>query len=95
MKAQCWRCGGLGWIELTVKETKVARGKLFDYAILYHPREKKDAAGNPIETKKSQLIKRDTVLAVSDKEVGMLAAKSLPDEYLDKLEDVEIIVRPF
>lgn len=74
----------------------MAKGKLFEYAVLYHPREKKDAAGNPIETKRSQIVTDLTrVLATSDKEVGMLAAKAIPDEYNDKLEDVEIIIRPF
>lgn len=74
----------------------MAKGKLFEYAVLYHPKEKKDAAGNPLETKKSIIVtdvKR--VLAISDKEVGMLAAKSIPPEYEDKLDDVEIVIRPF
>jgi hypothetical protein len=74
----------------------MARGSLFQYAVLYHPREKKDAAGNPTETKKSILVTPVTnILATSDKEVGILAARSLPEEYLDKLDDVEIIVKPF
>jgi hypothetical protein len=74
----------------------MAKGKLFEYAVLYHPREKKDAAGNPIESKKSIVVTDVTrVLATSDKEVGMLAAKAIPDEYNDKLDDVEIVIRPF
>lgn len=74
----------------------MAKGKLFEYAVLYHPKEKKDAAGNAIETKKSILVQPLTpILAVSDKEVAMLAAKSIPAEYDDKLEDVEILVRAF
>lgn len=74
----------------------MAKGKLFEYAVLYHPREKKDAAGNPIEQKRSIIVTDLTrVLAVSDKEVGMLAAKAIPAAYDDKLEDVEIIIRPF
>lgn len=74
----------------------MAKGKLFEYAVIYHPKEKKDAAGNPLETKKSIVVSDVTrVLAVSDKEVAMLAAKAIPAEYDDKLEDVEIVVRPF
>lgn len=73
----------------------MAKGKLFEYAVVYHPKEKKDAAGN-VETKKSVLVQDITrVLAGSDKEVAMLAAKSIPDEYNDKLDDVEIVIRPF
>jgi hypothetical protein len=35
------------------------------------------------------------IIAVSDKEVGIMAAKAIPDEYNDKLDDVEICIRPF
>jgi hypothetical protein len=62
----------------------------------FSSKEKKDAAGNALETKKSIVVTDVTrVLATSDKEVGMLAAKSIPDEYSDKLDDVEIVIRPF
>jgi hypothetical protein len=74
---------------------KMAKGKLFEYAVLYHPKEKKDAAGNPLDDKKSIIVKDITsILATSEKEVGMMAAKSIPPEYDNKLDDVEIIIRP-
>jgi hypothetical protein len=74
----------------------MAKGKLFEYAVIYHPKEKKDASGNPLESKKSIIVTDVTrVLATSDKEVGMLAAKSIGSEYEDKLDDVEIVIRPF
>lgn len=74
----------------------MAKGKLFEYAVLYHPKEKRDAAGNPLESRKSILVsKPEFILAGSDKEVAMLAAKSIPAEYDDKLDDVEIVIRPF
>jgi hypothetical protein len=74
----------------------MAKGKLFEYAVLYHPKEKKDAAGNPTENKKSILVGEvKKIIALSETEVGMLAAKSIPDEYNDNLEDIEIVVRPF
>ena len=74
----------------------MAKGKLFEFAVLYHPKEKKDAAGNPLEHKKSLLVyPLSPVIAGSAEEVGMLAAKAIPAEYDDKLEDVEILIRPF
>jgi hypothetical protein len=74
----------------------MARGKLFEYAVIYHPKAKKDAAGNELDPQKSVVVTDVTrVLAASDKEVGMLAAKSIPDTYSDKLDDVEIVIRPF
>jgi hypothetical protein len=73
----------------------MAKGKLFEYAVLYHPRatkEQRDAG----ETPKTVLVNDiKTTLAESDKEVGILAARALPEEYLTKLEDVEIVIRPF
>jgi hypothetical protein len=73
----------------------MAKGKIFEYAILYHPKEKKDVGGNVLENKKSILVKPLTaVVAVSEQEVGILAAKAIPAEYEEYLEDVEILIRP-
>lgn len=74
----------------------MAKGKLFEYAVIYHPKEKKAADGTPLDEKKSIIVQDITrILATSDKEVAMLAAKAIPDEYNDKLEQVEIVIRPF
>jgi hypothetical protein len=72
----------------------MAKGKLFEYAILHHPKTKKDKDGNEIQGK-SQLLKRDTLLAGNEQEVTMLAARQIPDTYTDQLEDLEILIRPF
>ena len=56
----------------------MAKGKLFEYAVLYHPRatkEQRDAGESP-KTEIVQEIK--TILAESDKEVGIMAARALP-----------------
>ena len=74
----------------------MTHGKLFQYAVLFHPKTRKDAAGNPTEEKKSELLTElTTVLAGSTEEVGILAARSLPETYLDRLSEVEIVIRPF
>jgi hypothetical protein len=73
----------------------MARGKLYEYAVIFHPKSKKDKDGNE-QSKKSQLlgeVKR--VLAESEQEVSILAARSIPETHLDKLEEIEIVVRPF
>src|SRR3990167_7912074 len=54
--------------------------KLFEYAILYHPKVIKPP---------------EFVLAKDDKEVAIRASRAIPDEYLAKLDQVEIVVRPF
>lgn len=69
--------------------------KLFEYAILFHPKTVKDQAGNETQGP-DVLVKPPThVLAASDKEVAMRAAREIPEQYLDKLEQVEVCVRPF
>jgi len=69
-------------------------GKIFEYAVLYHPKPHK--VGDDSVTDPSLLVidvKR--VIANKDSEVAIMAARDIPTEYLDKLEQVEIVVRPF
>lgn len=66
--------------------------KLYEYAVIFTPR----AKGKDGERAKAELVVDVTrVLANSDKEATMLAARAIPDKYADKLEQVEIAVRPF
>ena len=69
--------------------------KLFQYAVLWHPKEHKtgDTATSG-ETSKI-VTELTTVLAQDEKSVGILAAKKIPDEYNECLDQIEIIVRPF
>lgn len=69
--------------------------RLFEYAVLYHPKTKKDHDGNDITEKSKVVVDVSRVMAGSEKEVGMMASRELPEEYLSDLERVEIIVRPF
>lgn len=69
------------------------RKKLFQYALVWHPTEKQVEAGA-----KSKLIGNiETTMAKDEKEVLIMAAKAIPDEYSTKgeLDQVEIAVRPF
>jgi len=73
----------------------MAKGQLYEYVVIHHPKAKKDVAGNE-EPVKSKIITDVTrVLAATPEEVSILAGRSIPEEYLDKLEQVEIKVRPF
>ena len=74
----------------------MTKGKLFEYAVIYHPKPKKAKEGEEEQAGKSTLLQAvTTVLAGSAEEVGILAARSIPEKYLDKLEQVEIVIRPF
>lgn len=66
--------------------------KLFEYAMLLHPELDKDSK----EMGKTTVLKSPAVLlAKDDKQVGILAARDIPEEHISHLERVEIIVRPF
>jgi len=71
------------------------KGKLFEYAVLHHPKAKKDVAGNEEAVKSAILTDVTRTLAGSPEEVSIMAARSIPEAYLDRLEQIEIVVRPF
>ena len=73
------------------------RGKLFEYAIIHHPRPKRAKEGESEDRPRSVLLNGGLkhVVAVDEKEVGMIAAREIPPEFMDKLDEVEIVVRSF
>jgi hypothetical protein len=66
--------------------------KLFQYIILYHPPKEKDE-----KQKNAELISDgiEHILANSEQQAMMLVAKKIPDEYLDDLNHLEVVIRPF
>jgi hypothetical protein len=69
--------------------------KLFEYAVILHPKAKKDASGNDTTEKDSLLVDLTTVLASSDREVSILAARQIPENMTDRLDEIEVVIRPF
>lgn len=63
--------------------------QLFEYVILLHPSKEDKTSSTTI------LVEKTTLLAKDDKEVGMLAARAIPEGSLDRIEDIQIIIRPF
>jgi hypothetical protein len=78
-----------------LKEREMPKGKLFEYAVIHHPKPTKDAAGNETAGKSKLVTDLKRELATEPGEVSILAARSIPEEYLDKLEEIEIVVRSF
>ena len=65
--------------------------KAYQYLIILHPTPKERKDG-----KRAELIDGIvTVLAKDDGEAMLKAARSIPDEHADKLDRVEVAVRPF
>lgn len=66
--------------------------RLFEFAAFYEP---KSENGKESPEKPRIIVEPKTVLAKDEKQASLLAARSIPEEYVDKLEFVEIAVRPF
>lgn len=70
--------------------------KLFEFAAIHHPKAKSDEDKKAGRHPKSVLLlEPKRVLARDEKEVAIKAARELPDNVLDDLENVEIVIRPF
>lgn len=66
--------------------------RLYEYAVILQPKEDKD--GNVVEEGKI-LVDPATVLARDDQQAGVLAARAIPEEEIDKLDRITVVVRPF
>lgn len=67
--------------------------KLFQYAVIYHPKEV--AEENKQSEKHLVIVEPKTVLAKDQNAALMLAARAIPEGYVDKLDQCEVCVRPF
>lgn len=65
--------------------------KLFQYAIYWQPNEE--------QVKKSEkpkmLVEVKTVLSSDEKGAFVLASREIPEEYLNQLDQIQVVVRPF
>ncbi len=69
--------------------------KLFEYAAIYNPLPTKDQNERGEKPKSELIVDVKRVLANSEKEAAMMAARDVPEQYIDKLDRVEIALRPF
>ncbi len=67
------------------------KAKLFQYAVILHPTGEEEKKGG-----KSQIIlDLKTMLASDEKTAVLLVGRQIPEEYLSKLDQIEIAIRPF
>lgn len=64
---------------------------LYEYAVVYEGKKNKD--GDWAE--KPELLSFEKVLAKSEAEVQVVAARSIDEKFVEKLDRVTILVRPF
>lgn len=75
--------------------TTSSRKNLFQYAVLFHPKNQRDAMGNDVTPPTEIVTPITAAVAHNDQEVSIIAARGIPEKYLNALDEVEIIVRPF
>jgi len=66
---------------------------LFQYAILHHNKTATKEGEYDYET--TIIVEPTTVLSKSSDQVGIIAARGIPEKYLEDLENVDIVVKPF
>lgn len=69
--------------------------RLFEYAVLYHPKVTRDAQGNETQPDAAIVIPPRHILAQDEKTAAIFVAREIPDQYLSKLDQIEILIRPF
>lgn len=65
--------------------------RLYEWAVIFEGTKDKDGEW----TEKPELLKLDTTLADSENQAQIIAARAIPDKYLERLDRVSIAVRPF
>ena len=66
--------------------------KLYEYAVIRD--EKEDRDGNVVE-QAEVIVPPTAVLARDDAQAQLLAARSIPEDKLDDLDRLTVVVRPF
>ncbi len=69
--------------------------KLFEFAVIYTPPQTRDEREAGKRPKSVLIVDVQRILADDEKQVAMLAARAIPDEYKDRITEVDIQIRPF
>lgn len=67
--------------------------KLFQYAIIYVPKENDSNKSSGAKAK--VLVPITECLAEDQNGATILAARAIPEEYIDRLDEVQVVTRPF
>lgn len=66
--------------------------QLYEYAVILQPKENKD--GEQVE-EGQVVVPVQSVLAKDAEQAGMIVARAIPDEYMDRIDRLTVVVRPF
>lgn len=69
--------------------------QIFEVCAIYHQLQTKEQRDKGEHQKSKIIVDVKRVFVKDDKAANMLVIREIPEEYADKLDQVEIIVRPF
>lgn len=70
---------------------ELVKQKFYQTAVLWHPTKEQSAKGE----KSKLVVEMKTILGTDDKSVGMTLIKSIPADFDNQLDQIEIVVKPF
>ncbi len=70
----------------------MAKSKMFQYAVLWHPTEKQEKEEG---SKPKMIIEPKAILANDQNSATIAAAMDIPSEYKSQLDQIEVVLRPF
>lgn len=73
----------------------MANSKLFEYAVVHHGRVTKAQEEKGERARSLVLVDPKRFLARDEKEALLIAAREIPAEYIDRLDEIEVLIRPF
>lgn len=69
--------------------------KLFEFAVIHVPKRRAEGSAGPPDQAPSILVPPRCVLARDEKQAYMLATRAIPESHADRLDEVDVAVRPF
>ena len=70
-------------------------GRIYEYAVLFHHKNTKKEEEDGKAKKSELIVDVKRVIATDERAVAMMAARDIPAEYADRLDQMEIAIRPF
>lgn len=69
--------------------------EVFEFLVIHHPPRSKKEDENGSRAQSTIIVDPERVLAGNEQQALILASRQIPEGYVDRLEEVEICIRPF
>lgn len=66
--------------------------KVYEFLVLHVPRAKDE---NEVPDRPTIIVDLERIVAYDEQEASIRAARAIPAEYDDRLDEVQVVIRPF